>query len=132
MIQLCRHPPQRIITLQLLRGKQLFLSSCAGFHNIHRREDSPLCHALIQHQLHVAGALEFLKHNLIHFAARIHKRSCKNRQTSAVFNISGCAKEPLRHIQRRGVQTTGQRASAWRNRKVIRTRQTSNAVQQDN
>ena len=110
---------------------QKLLFSCPRLGNVYRGVD-PLVHeSAIQVDLHVSGALELFKDHLIHLAARIDQSGSNNRQTSTLLQISGCTEKSLGFMQCVSIHTSGKNLSAMGLHRVIGSRQTRDAIQQD-
>ena len=75
-------------------GQQLFLS-CSGKADIKGREDPFLREAPVQMDLHIAGAFELLKDDIIHSASSINQGCSHDREASAIFDAAAAPKNRL-------------------------------------
>ena len=82
-------------------------------------------------QLHVARALEFLEDDVVHAAAGLDERRRQDGDRAAFLDVSCGTEKLLGLVQRRRVQTAGQRAPAGRLHQVVRPRQAGDGIHQD-
>ena len=118
--------------LELVLGHEHVLAAGAGFIDVECRENALLLQFSIQVKLHVAGALEFFENDVVHAAAGLDERRRQNGDGPAFFDVAGRPEELLRLVQRRRIQTAGQRAAAGGLHQVVRPGQTRNGIHQNN
>ena len=83
-------------------------------------------------QLHIAGAFEFLKNNIIHTAAGFDQCRGNDGQTTMIFDIAGRSEKAFGFVQCRRIDTTGQDFTTVRLKCVVSPCQAGDAVKQDN
>ena len=59
--------------------EQLFFAARARLRDVDRRPDAAVGQLAVEHQLHVAGALELLEDQLVHAAAGVDQRGADDR-----------------------------------------------------
>ncbi len=97
---------------EVFGGEQFFLLARAGLGNVDGRKQAAIRQLAVEDQLHVAGALEFLKDQLIHARTGVHQRGGQDGQRAAVFDLAGGGKHLARDFQRAGIHAAGHRAAA--------------------
>src|SRR5579862_3743733 len=123
--------PQNPDLAQLLIGQQQFLAPGAGQLDVDRRERPPLLQLAVEVELHVAGALELLVDHVVHPAAGVDQRRRDDRDAAALLDLPRGAEEALGAVQRRGVETAGERPAARRDDEVVGPGKSGEAVEQD-
>ena len=108
--------PESCDALSLRCAKQELLPSGSAPRHIDGRKNAPLREPAVQHEFHVAGALELLVDNIVHAAAGLDERRRQDRETAALPHIPRRAEEALRHIEGGRIQTAGERAPRGRDR----------------
>ena len=82
-------------------------------------------------KLHITRGLELLEDNLVHLRAGIDERCGQDRKRSAMLDISGSTEEPLGHLHRVGVDTTGKDLAGMRHLGIICPGQPRDRIEQD-
>src|SRR4051794_5108066 len=90
-----------------LVDQQLFLAG-AGLANVERREDALVGDLAVEHDFAVTGALELLEDDLVHLGAGVDQRRGDDRERAAFLDVTSGAEEPLRPLERIGVDAAGQ------------------------
>ena len=80
--------------------------------------------------LHVAGALEFLVYDIVHPAAGLDEGGGDDGKAAAVFDVAGCAEEPLGLVKGAGVHAAGQGFAGGGDGQVIGPGQTGDGIDQ--
>ena len=93
--------------------------------------DAALGDLAIEHELHVARALELLEDHLVHARARLDQRRRDDRERAALLDVARGAEELLRLLHRLRVQTAGHDLAAVRDHGVVRPREARDRVEQD-
>ena len=112
--------------------KQQIFATRAACNRVDCRENASVGQRAVELELHIARAFELLENDLVHLRARLDKRGSQNGEAAAAFNIAGSAKESFRRVKRRGVNATRQDATARGRCQVVGTRETREAVEQNN
>ena len=103
----------------------------AGGIDVDGRENATFRNAAIEAQFHVACSLELFEDGFVHTAVRFHQCGCQDGERATFFNISRRTEELLWWVESTGVDTTRHDAATCRSCKVVRTRQTSDAIEND-
>ena len=112
-------------------AEQQFLAAGGGARNVNGGEDAPLLQGTREVQFHIAGALELLVNHVIHAGAGIHQAGGDDGQRAALFDVAGCAEEPLGRVQRRGVNPARKRPPGGVDHQVVRPRETGDRIHGD-
>ena len=75
--------------------EQLFFAAGAGLADVDGGPDAAVGQLAIEHQFHVAGALELLENQLVHAAAGVDQRGADDRQRAAFLEEPGRGEELL-------------------------------------
>src|SRR5690349_17357912 len=123
--------PQDPHLRELVLGyQQLFLAG-AGLADVERGEDALVADLAVEDDFRVTGALELFEDDLVHAAAGIDQRGGDDRQAAAFLDVARRAEEPLRALQRVGVDAAGQHLARARHHGVVGTPQAGDRVEQD-
>ena len=106
--------------------------TCRGKDQIDGREDSLVGEVAVQLEFHVAGALEFLKDNVVHLGTGFSESGGKDGKRAAAFDITGSTEEALGLLEGVGVHTAGENLTGSRLNGVIGACKTGYGVQEDN
>jgi hypothetical protein len=126
------HLAQDPDAVKLIILEQELLFPGPGAIDINSREDPLVDQPTIEMDFHITGAFELFKDDLVHATPGIHQRGRDNGETAAFLNVTGRPKKAFGFLQRVGVNTPLQHFPTRRHDGVIRTRQTGNAIQEDN
>ena len=110
---------------------QDLLLAGAGDVDVDGREDPLVREASVELELHVARALELLEDHLVHLRAGLDQGGRQDGQRAAVLDVARRTEEPLRRVERAGVDTTGQDAPGRRRREVVGATEPGDRVEQD-
>ena len=81
----------------------------AGGDGVDGREDAAgVGQVAVELELHVAGALELLKDDLVHLGAGVDEGGGEDGERAAVFDVAGRAQETLGRIQGRRINAARQ------------------------
>src|SRR5207237_4446392 len=105
---------------QLVRREEDLLLAGTGRVDVDRREDARVGDLPVQLELAVTGALELLEDHRVAGGTGLHQGGRDDGQGAAVFDVAGRTQEPLRRVQRGGVDTTGQDPPRGRRGVVVR------------
>ena len=110
--------------------KELGLLARARRGNVDGGKEAAVSQAAIKNEFHIPRTLELLGNHVIHAAAGIDKGSGEDGQRASPFQLSGCAKEALGHLQCIGVHPATQGAPGLRVQ-VMRAGQAGERIQYD-
>ena len=86
----------------LLVNQQVLVTRTGG-NGVDSREDAAVGQVTVELELHVAGALELLKDDLVHLGAGVDEGRGQDGERATVLDIAGCAQEALGRIQCRRI-----------------------------
>src|ERR1035437_7784255 len=125
------HPGELPDLLKLgLVEEQFFVAGGAGI-DVDRRVDPPLGQSPVEPELHVAGALELLENDLVHFGAGLHQGGGQDGERPALFDVAGRPEELLRWVQGTRVDATGHDPAGRGLGQVVGPGQSGDAVEND-
>src|SRR3954451_12305683 len=116
---------------QLVPGEEELLMARARRVHVDGREEPPLGELAVELELPVPGALELLEDVLVHLGVRVDERGRDDRERAALLHVAGRTEEPLRRVQRTGVDTTGHDPARRGRGEVVGPRQARDAVEED-
>ena len=82
---------------------QQVLVTRTGGNGVDSREDAAVGQFAVELKLHVAGALELLKDDLVHLGTSVDEGRGQDGKRTTVLDITGCAQEALGRIQGRRI-----------------------------
>ncbi|EAU48221.1 hypothetical protein R2601_14685 [Salipiger bermudensis HTCC2601] len=121
-------PTQHEGLLQIDLVDEQILFAGARLEDVDRREDALVRDLAIQHDLRVAGALEFFEDHLVHAAAGVDQGGRDDGQRATFLDVPRRAEETLRALQRVGIDTTGQNLARRRHDSVEGTAKSCDRV----
>ena len=89
----------------LLVNQQVLVTRTGG-NGVDSREDAAVGQVAVELELHVAGALELLKDDLVHLGTGVDEGRGQDGERATVLDIAGCAQEALGRIQCRRIDAT--------------------------
>src|SRR5512133_4186425 len=117
--------------LDLLRREELLLLAGARRADVDGGEDPALRELAREHDLHVAGALELLEDHLVHPRAGVDERGRDDGERAALLGLARRAEQPLRALERAGVDAAGERAPGGLDLLVVGAREAGDRVEED-
>jgi len=117
---------------QLVGREKEFVLTRAGALNVDGWEHALIGEAAIEIDFHVAGALEFLKDDVVHAAAGVDQSGGDDGERAAFFDVAGRGKEAARALQGVGINTAAEDFTGRRCDGVIGAGEAGNGVQEDN
>ena len=121
---------QRDGGLQHLGRQDALFLACAGLKDVEGRVDAAVGEPAIEHELHVARALEFLKDVVVHARAGVDEGGGQDGERAAFLEDAGVAEEATRHFHGAAVHAARQRSAAVPHALVVGPGQTRDAVEQ--
>ena len=116
---------------QLVRVVEVFLAPGGGLGHVDGGENTLLGDGAIEMDLHVAGAFEFLKDEIVHAALRFDEGGRDDGQAAAFFGVARGAEEALGLDERLGIDASGHDAAFAGLQIVVAAGQTGDAVEED-
>ena len=116
--------------VQRVRRQQLFLAARARLLDVDRRPDAAVGQLAVEHQLHVAGAFELLKDQVVHAAAGVDQRGADDGQRAAFFERAGRGEQLLGNVHRLDVDAAAHRAAGVADPLVERAGQAGDRIEQ--
>src|SRR5205085_12495373 len=117
--------------LKLPRLKQQFLAAGAREKDVDRGLNALIADFSIEHHLHVTGAFELLKDELVHPAAGFDQRCRNNRERAGLFGIARGREDFPWNFHRAGIDTAAHGPTTAGHRIVKRARGAGNRIEQN-
>ena len=106
-----------VVTLSRIAfGQQQFLAARARFLDVDRGIDARLGQAAVEHDLHVAGALELLENHLVHARAGVDQRGGDDGQRAGFLGLARGGENLARNFQRAGADAAATSCCPWSRR----------------
>ena len=99
--------------------------------DIDGRVDPAVGQPAVETKLHVAGAFELLKNDLVHPRTGLDECGTHDGEAAALLDVAGGTEEPLRWVERGRVDATGEDSTAGRGRQVMCPGEPRHRIQQD-
>src|SRR5881275_127431 len=104
--------PERPDPIQFVRVQQELLLASTGAVDIDSGPDAFIDQTAVEVELHVAGAFELLKNDLIHAAAGIDQRRRQYCEAAPLFHVAGRPEEALRFLHGIGIKSAAEELAA--------------------
>ena len=105
-----------------LRRQDPLLLARARLAHVHGRVDAAVGQLAVEHQLHVAGALELLKDEVVHARAGLDQRGGHDGEGATLVKDAGAAEKAARRVHGPAVDAAAHGSAAVADAFVVGTR----------